>query len=97
MFSEFYNFPLRKDGANKGQQNLLIESDEKRIKQVLMNLQSNALKFTKEGGAIKIVCTYVKPGSKKGPSNKYTGHDSYSSQSSKSSGSDSGSENSENY
>ena len=85
MFSEFYNFPLRKDAANKGQQNLLIESDEKRIKQVLMNLQSNALKFTKEGGAIKIVCTYVKPGTKKSSNNKYTGHDSYSSKSDKSS------------
>ena len=33
-------------------QNLMIESDEKRIKQVLMNLQSNALKFTREGGKI---------------------------------------------
>ena len=33
-------------------QNFIVESDEKRIKQVLMNLQSNALKFTKEGGEI---------------------------------------------
>jgi hypothetical protein len=60
-----------------------------------MNLQSNALKFTKEGGAIKIVCTYVKPGVKK-QTNKYTGHDSYSSQSNKSSSDTENSQNSEN-
>jgi len=41
-------------------QNLNIESDEKRIKQVLINLQSNALKFTKEGGTIKINCEYIR-------------------------------------
>jgi signal transduction histidine kinase len=40
-------------------QNLLIESDEKRIKQVLMNLQSNALKFTREGGKIQIITEFV--------------------------------------
>ena len=55
---------------------------------------SNALKFTKDGGIIKIVCTYVKPGKKKGVGNKYTGHDSYSSE--KSSASENDSENSEN-
>ena len=41
-------------------QKLTIDSDEKRIQQVLMNLQSNALKFTKEHGQINIVCQYVK-------------------------------------
>jgi signal transduction histidine kinase len=38
----------------------MIDSDEKRIKQVLMNLQSNALKFTKEGGTIRIICEYIR-------------------------------------
>ena len=38
----------------------MIESDEKRIKQVLMNLQSNALKFTKESGKIRIICEFIR-------------------------------------
>lgn len=41
----------------------MIESDEKRIKQVLMNLQSNALKFTREGGKIQIICELVQANS----------------------------------
>ena len=44
----------------QSEQNHVIESDEKRIKQVLINLQSNALKFTKEGGTIKIVCELIR-------------------------------------
>ena len=40
--------------------NLTVESDEKRIKQVLMNLQSNALKFTRESGDINIKCEFIK-------------------------------------
>jgi signal transduction histidine kinase len=46
-------------GVELKDRNLLVESDEKRIKQVLMNLQSNALKFTKEGGKIQIICELV--------------------------------------
>ena len=38
----------------------MIESDEKRIKQVLMNLQSNGLKFTKNKGTIRIIAQLVK-------------------------------------
>ena len=38
----------------------LEEDYEKRIKQVLMNLQSNAIKFTKENGKITIICEYVR-------------------------------------
>jgi signal transduction histidine kinase len=40
--------------------NLMILSDEKRIKQIIMNLQSNALKFTKPGGHVFIQCSFVK-------------------------------------
>ena len=41
--------------------NFMVDTDEKRIKQVLINLQSNALKFTKQGGTIKIIVEYVQP------------------------------------
>ena len=38
----------------------MIESDEMRLKQVLLNLQSNALKYTKSGGMIKIKAVLVR-------------------------------------
>jgi signal transduction histidine kinase len=65
---EFIGFPIKKSALEKCKEtktpdvadlNLLIESDEKRIKQVLMNLQSNGLKFTKEGGKIQIICEFI--------------------------------------
>lgn len=37
----------------------MILSEEKRLKQVLLNLQSNALKFTKDGGVIRIIVEFI--------------------------------------
>ena len=68
LLSEFYNFPLKDNLPIKYKkyEKVSVEhmdtnvcSEEKRIKQVLMNLQSNALKFTKEGGYVKIICEFI--------------------------------------
>ena len=40
----------------KGQSNLSILSDSKRLTQVLMNVLSNAVKYTNEGGCIHVNC-----------------------------------------
>ena len=63
--TEFIGFPPKNSEIKvaKGQpyeMNLMIESDEKRIKQVVMNLQSNALKFTRAGGKVTILVEYVR-------------------------------------
>ena len=34
-------------------------SDSQRIQQVILNLQSNALKFTSSGGSVKIICRRI--------------------------------------
>lgn len=52
----------------------MVRSDKLRVKQVLMNLFSNAIKFTKEGD-VRIICQYVK-----GTSNCYVGDTSVESQ-----------------
>jgi signal transduction histidine kinase len=67
--THFFDFPRRNtnfDSFDQGeitdfeQANMMIKCDQLRLKQVLNNLCSNAYKFTKEKGSVKIVCQYVK-------------------------------------
>ena len=60
MYSEFVGFEVSKKLQNGKSLDFIIASDEMRLKQVMMNLQSNALKFTRSGGKIKITTTYIK-------------------------------------
>ncbi len=65
--TEYFGFPSKDSRFNgetdQSKMSFFIISDEKRIKQVLMNLQSNALKFTREGGTIRIIAEYIQAGS----------------------------------
>lgn len=73
LYSDFVNFPAKLNVQNNygpgdsvpvRDQNHTICSEEKRIKQVLINLQSNAIKFTKEGGSVKIIVEFIRHQSK---------------------------------
>ena len=59
MISEFKGFEVIRRFEKLSQINYIIESDEMRLKQVIMNLLSNALKFTRRDGQIKITTTLI--------------------------------------
>ena len=67
LSSEMINFPLKSgvdqivsiSAVDEDMIDYVVCSDMQRLQQVILNLMSNALKFTQTGGFVKIICTYV--------------------------------------
>ena len=47
-------------GSGSKKYSPIVKTDEKRVMQVLLCLQSNALKFTQRGGSVKIKCKMIR-------------------------------------
>jgi signal transduction histidine kinase len=50
------------DGPDPGEGGLTVRADRQRLKQVLLNLASNAVKYNRHGGTIRVGCAPAGPG-----------------------------------
>jgi len=61
FYATFENFGEHEEFCDSDLHSPLVQTDEARVKQVLLGLQSNALKFTKEG-KVEIRVSIIKEG-----------------------------------